>query len=86
MESAQLTGVEVTFINPSNHYKRESIQLDDDKALRERNMVENITSIDLHGVTRRSQAIRYGQYLLAVNKYLRRSIAIFSARSFKISL
>lgn len=75
MESAQLTGVEVTFINPSNHYKRESIQLDDDKALRERNMIENITSIDLHGVTRRSQAIRYGQYLLAVNKYLRRSIA-----------
>ena len=74
-ESAQLTGVEVTFVNPSNHYKRESFQLDDDKALRERNMVENITSIDLHGVTRRSQAIRYAQYILAANKYLRRSIA-----------
>lgn len=73
-ESAQITGVDVTFIEPNNHYNRETMRIDDDKALRERNMIENVSSVDLFGVTRRSQAIRFAQYLLASNKYLRRNI------------
>lgn len=73
-ETGQLTGVEVSFVDPNNHFKRESIKIDDDKALRERNMIENIASVDLFGVTRRSQAMRYAQYLLASNKFQRRFI------------
>ncbi len=79
-ESDILTGVDVTFIDPINHYKREIIRISDDNILREVNNVENVKQIDIStGCTRRSQANRYGQYILASGKYLRRKIEFQSS-------
>lgn len=79
-ESDILTGVDVTFIDPINHYKRETIRISDDNILRELNHIENVRQIDIStGCTRRSQATRYGQYILASGKYLRRKIEFKSS-------
>ena len=71
-ESDIITGVEISFIDPLNHYKREVLRIDDDNILREVNHIENVKNLDLAGCTRRSQATRFAQYLLASGKYLRR--------------
>ena len=73
-ESDIITGVDVSYIEPSNHFKREVVRIDDQEALRDRNQIENIKQIDLAGVTRRSQASRYGQYMIAASKFLRRQV------------
>jgi len=73
-ESDIPTAVDVAFIDPLNHYKRELIRISDDALLQEVNLVENTKQIDLTGCTRRSQANRFGQYILASGKYLRRKI------------
>ena len=73
-ESDILTGCDVSYVDPSNHYRREVVRIDDDEALRERNQIENVKQLDLAGVTRRGQAIRYGQYMLAASKFLRRQV------------
>jgi hypothetical protein len=73
-ESDIITGVEVNFIDPLNHFRRETLRIDDDNILREVNHIENVKSLDLSGCTRRSQATRFGQYLLASGKYLRRKV------------
>ena len=75
-ESDIFTAVEVAYIEPTNHFKREVIRLD----LSESNQgvaltnIDNTVSIDLMGVTRRSQALRTAQYQLASSKYLRRNV------------
>ncbi len=76
-ESEIITGVDVTYVEPSNHFKRETVRLDladkyDGTAV---SQVENIASLDLTGVTRRSQAMRLAQYQLAAARYQRRNIA-----------
>ena len=71
-ETDIITGADVTYTEPSNHYKRETIRIDDPQALRDLQQIENITSVELAGVTRRSQAQRHGQYMIASSKYLRR--------------
>lgn len=76
-ESEIITGVDVTYVEPSNHFKRETVKLDladkyDGTAV---SQVENIASLDLTGVTRRSQAMRLAQYQLAAARYQRRHIA-----------
>ena len=43
-------------------------------AIKNLNQIENVTSVDIMGVTRRSQAMRFSQYLLAASKYIRRKI------------
>jgi hypothetical protein len=73
-ESEILTGVEVAYIEPNNHYRREVIRVDDSSALREQNQIENVAQIELTGCTRRGQAVRFAQYLLASSKYIRRKI------------
>ena len=73
-ESDLLTGVEVSYIEPTNHFKREIVRIDDPASLRERTNIENVAKVTLTGVTRRSQAIRFGQYLLASSKFLRRRL------------
>ena len=78
-ESDIITGCEISFIDPLNHYKREIIRVDDDGILREVNHIENVKHLDLVGCTRRSQATRFGQYLLASGKYLRRKITFKSS-------
>lgn len=85
-ESEILTGIDISYIEPSNHFKRETIRLDSYEANDglELQDVENTQSMDLAGVTRRSQAMRAGQYQLAASKYLRRNISFeaFSDASF----
>lgn len=73
-EEALLTGVDVTYNDMTNHYRREVIRIDDPKALTERNYIENIAKIDLTGVARKSQALRLAQYMIADTKYSRRKI------------
>jgi len=74
-ESDILTGVDVSYIDTTNHYKRETIRVDqegsNDGILKAE--VENIVSLDLVGCTRRSQALRFAQYQIAASRYIRRT-------------
>ena len=76
-ESDLVTGVDVSYIEPTNHYKREVARIDAQDANdgSDRSTIENVTSLDLAGVTRRSQALRFAQYQIAASKYLRRVVA-----------
>lgn len=76
-ESEIYTGVDVTYIEPTNHFKREVIRIDAEDSNRgfDYTNIENILSLDLPGVTRRSQAIRTAQYHLASSKYLKRNVS-----------
>ena len=73
-ESEIITGIDINYINPANHYKRETMRVDDPTSVDELNQIENVQSVDLPGVTRRSQAMRYAQYLIAASKFIRRKI------------
>jgi hypothetical protein len=73
-EESLLTGVDITYNDMTNHYRREVLRVDDPKALTERNYIENIAKIDLAGVARKSQALRLAQYLIADTKYSRRKV------------
>ena len=84
-ESELLTGVEVTYIEPNNHYRREVVRVDDTESLKEHVNIENLKQVELTGCTRRSQAIRFAQYLLASSKYIRRKIT-FDTTSEAINL
>jgi hypothetical protein len=77
-EESLLTGVDITYNEAVNHYRRETLRIDDAKALRERNSIENIARIDLTGITRKSQALRLAQYVLAESKYSRRKVGFKS--------
>ena len=76
-ESELITGVEVSYIDPTNHYKREMVRIDSADANdgTPRNVVENIINLDLAGVTRRSQALRYAQYHIAASKFVKRVVS-----------
>jgi len=80
-ESEVYTGVDITYVEPTNHYKREVVRLDLSEANdgREVQAVENIAALDLTGVTRRSQAIRLGQYHIASSRYLKRNISFVTS-------
>ena len=75
-ESDIVTGVDVSYIEPTNHYKRETVRIDtvDRNDGNDKSALENITSLDLIGVTRRSQALRYAHYQIAASRYLRRRV------------
>ena len=75
-ESDIISGVDVSYVDPSNHYKREVVRVDTADANDgvERNIIKNIQSLDLPGVTRRSQALRFAQYQIAASKYQRRNV------------
>jgi len=74
-ESEVLTGVDVSYIDPSNHYKRETVRVDQlgSNDGISKTEIENIESLDVPGVTRRSQALRYAQYHIASSRYLKRT-------------
>lgn len=76
-ESDIYTGVDVNYIEPTNHFKRETVRINtaDANDGTDTSDIENIASIDLMGVTRRSQATRTGQYHIASSRYLRRNIS-----------
>lgn len=71
-----LSGVDVSYIDVNNHYKRETVRVDQEGSNSgiDKNIIPNITSLDLAGVTRRSQAIRFAQYQIAGSKYIRRNV------------
>jgi len=74
-ESDVLTGVDVSYVDPGNHYKRETVRIDQlgsNDGIR-KTEIENLTSLDVPGVTRRGQALRYAQYQIASSRYLRRT-------------
>lgn len=75
-ESDILTGVDVSYVEPTNHFKRETVRIDtvDANDGTDRNTVENIASLDLPTVTRRSEALRFAQYQIAASRYQRRTI------------
>jgi len=74
-EDELLTGVDISYLDATNHYRRDVLRVDDSKALSERNNIENISQIDLEGVTRKSQALRLAQFLIADSKFSRRSVS-----------
>jgi len=76
-EESIVTGVDVSYIEPTNHFKREVVRVDSQEFNDglTRNTIDNILSLDLQGVTRRGQAIRAAQYHIASSKYLRRHIS-----------
>jgi len=75
-ESEIITGADVSYLEPTNHYKRETVRIDtvDANDGNDRSTIENIASIDLPSVTRRSQALRFAQYQIAASRYQRRTI------------
>lgn len=72
-----LTSVDVSYMEPTNHFIREVVRVDANEVNNgnELSEAENNLNIDLKGVTRRSQALRAAQYLLAASRYQKRSIA-----------
>jgi hypothetical protein len=72
-----LTAVDASYIDPTNHFKREMIRVDANEVNSGAELfeIDNTLTIDLKGVTRRSQAMRSAQYLLAASRYQKRSIA-----------
>jgi hypothetical protein len=75
-ESDTITGVDISYIEPSNHFKREVVRIDSADANdgTDVSTIDNIASLELMGVTRRSQAIRAAQYQIASTKYIRRTV------------
>jgi hypothetical protein len=67
-----ITGVEVSYINFSNHFKKETIVVDSTDV--DDNTRENRLSIDAVGCTRKSQAMRLAKYFLETNRNLRRKV------------
>ena len=74
-EEDLVTGVDVSYIDVTNHNRRETLRIDDPRALNERNGIENVVSLQLEGINRKSQAIRLAQYLIADKKYSKRKIS-----------
>lgn len=74
-ESDIITGVEVSYMDPTNHYKREVVRIDDPRTLEELSYIENIKQVDLVGCDRRSQAMRFAQYLLSSGRISRRRVS-----------
>jgi hypothetical protein len=75
--SEVLTGVDVAYIDPTNHFIREVVNINANEVNRGDSLseVDNVLNIDLAGVTRRSQAMRAGQYFLAASRYQKRAIS-----------
>lgn len=78
-ESDLITGVDVSYTDPTNHFKKETVRVDlNDIDAPIATPTENILSLDLNGVTRRSQAMRLAQYHVASSRYVRRSVTFTS--------
>ena len=80
-ESDIITAVDCSYIEPTNHYKRETVRIDtvDRNDGRDRSALENLSTLDLIGVTRRSQALRYAQYHIAASRFLRRRVEFITS-------
>ena len=70
-EEDLITGVEVSYIDFVNHFKRDSIVLDIE---RPGVYKENRLSVEAVGCTRKSQALRFGKYILESYRSSRRKL------------
>lgn len=70
-ESDIITGIEVSYIDFLDHYKKKTVLLNDSDAVYE---FENKKSIDAVGCTKKSQALRVAKYALESNNRTRRKI------------
>lgn len=66
-----VTSVEVSFYDGANNYDRDIIKIYDSDS---ETLEERTVSLDLMGCTRRSEAIRFAQYILASRKYVKRRV------------
>lgn len=66
-----ITSVEIVFFNGANNYEREVIYIKDPDL---EDLPEKNVSLELFSCSRRSQAMRFAQYILAASKYLKRKI------------
>jgi hypothetical protein len=67
-----ITGVDISFINFANHFKKETVTLNaEDRGLVD---FERKISVDAIGCTRKSQALRMAKYLLDTNSLLKRKL------------
>jgi hypothetical protein len=71
-EEDVVTGVEVSYINFANHFKKETVTVDSENP--QLIDFERRINIDAVGCTRKSQAIRLGKYLLDSNSLLKRKV------------
>lgn len=86
-ESDIFTGIDINYIEPTNHFKRETVRVNtaDSNDGTDVSDIENISSLDLYGVSRRSQAVRMAQYQIAASRYQRRTVS-FTTSSDAINL
>jgi hypothetical protein len=68
-----VTGVDIIFNDAANNYLREVVRIDDPDLVSGEK--EKILQLEVTGCTRRSQAVRFGQYILASNKYTKRKVS-----------
>lgn len=71
-----ITQVEVVFFDGANNYERDVVLVTDPDLV---NLPEKTITVELPSCSRRSQAMRYAQYLLANFKYLRRKVSFSSS-------
>lgn len=70
-EDELITGVEVSYIDFADHFKKTTIVLDAEEEVFN---IEKRLSVDAVGCTRKSQALRLARYLLDTNRNIRRRI------------
>ena len=74
-ESELITGVEVSYIDPTNHYKREMIRIDSADANEvHQELLENVISLDLAGVT--VGVISFMLNTIASSKFVKRVVRL----------
>jgi hypothetical protein len=67
-----VTGVDVSYVNLNNHFKKETVTLDSDVSVSVE--FDKRTSIDAIGCTRKSQALRLAKYILNSSRLLKRKV------------
>ena len=75
-ENEIVTAVDASYINPQNSFKRDVVSIDSAERFTGRNNLgyDKKETLDLFGVTRKSQAQRACQYYIAASKYSKRRI------------
>lgn len=67
----KITAVEVVFNNAAKNFNRDVIRIEDPDAI---NVQEKVLTLELLNCSRRSQATRFAQYILASNRYIKRKV------------
>ena len=68
----RVTAVEVVFTNGAKNFSRDVVRVENPDAV---NVQDRVITIELLNCSRRSQAARFAQYILASNRYIRRKVS-----------